>query len=87
MAAPKRKRGRLKGFDRKVILPLMISLEVHISSKAIVEKIIKTCFGKTNASDTVGRKRRGNKKRIVIIIPTEMFSKRSVRDFLSMSSL
>jgi len=53
----------------------------------MVEKMIRICFGRMNASDTAGKNRRGKKNRIVMIIPSAMLSKRGSRDFFSMSSL
>lgn len=53
----------------------------------MVEKMMRICLGRIKASDTAGKKRRGKKNKIVMIIPSAMLSKRGSRDFFSMSSL
>lgn len=77
----------MRGLERNPILPLRISLVVQTISNSMVEKMIRICFGRMNASDTAGKNRRGKKNRIVMIIPSAMLSKRGSRDFFSMSSL
>ena len=77
----------MRGLERNPIRPLRISLVVQTINNSMVEKIIRICLGSIKASDTAGKKRRGKKNKIVMIIPSAMLSKRGSRDFFSMSSL